>query len=175
MKKKRVLILGAAGRDFHNFNVVYRDNEEYEVTGFTATQIPNIEDRLYPVELAGGLYPGGIPIYPEEKMVELIQEKKVDMVVFSYSDISYDYIMHKASLAIASGADAYVTGEIGYHDFIEYGSSIMLIDATHRATELPVLKKIENRLKQSNSCKTLHVILDIGKENIITFRYNILQ
>jgi len=86
--KKRVLILGAAGRDFHNFNVYFRNNEEYEVVGFTATQIPDIEGRLYPPSLAGKLYKKGIPIYDEKDMAKIIKEKKVDLVVFSYYDVS---------------------------------------------------------------------------------------
>jgi predicted GTPase len=87
MKKDRVLIMGAAGRDFHNFNVYFRGNEAYEVVAFTATQIPNIEGRIYPSELAGPGYPDGIPIYPESKLTELIKELNVDQVVFGYSDV----------------------------------------------------------------------------------------
>ncbi len=110
MAKRRVLILGAAGRDFHNFNTFFRDNEEYEVVGFTATQIPDIEGRKYPPELAGKLYPEGIPIYAEADMEKLIKEKKVDIVVFAYSDVSHEYVMHRASSAIASGADFWLLG-----------------------------------------------------------------
>ncbi|MGC8565581.1 MAG: cyclic 2,3-diphosphoglycerate synthase [Thermoplasmata archaeon] len=102
---KNVIIMGAAGRDFHNFNVYYRDNPDYRVVAFTATQIPNIENRKYPKELAGKLYPDGIPIYPEEELPELIKKLKADEVVFSYSDVSHEYVMHKASIAIANGAD----------------------------------------------------------------------
>jgi len=103
--KKKVIIMGAAGRDFHNFNVVYRDNEEYEVVAFTATQIPNIEGRKYPPELAGKLYPDGIPIYSEDEIDKIIKEKDVDEVVFSYSDVSYNYIMHKSAIVNKAGAD----------------------------------------------------------------------
>ncbi len=110
MAKKRVLILGAAGRDFHNFNTYFRDNEEYEVVGFTATQIPDIDGRKYPPELAGKLYPDGIPIYAEDDMEKLIEEKKVDVVVFAYSDVSHEYVMHRASRAIAKGADFWLMG-----------------------------------------------------------------
>ncbi len=102
--------MGAGGRDFHNFNVVFRDNPDYEVVGFTATQIPYIEDRIYPPELAGKLYPEGIPIYPEEKLEELIKEKDVDLVVFSYSDVSHTYVMNRGSRANASGADFILLG-----------------------------------------------------------------
>ena len=94
---KRVLIMGAAGRDFHNFNVVFRDDREVEVVAFTATQIPFIDERRYPAELAGPGYPLGIPIYPEERLEELIRDLKVDEVVFSYSDVSHEYVMHRAS------------------------------------------------------------------------------
>jgi predicted GTPase len=108
--KKRVLIMGAAGRDFHNFNTLYRDNENYEVVAFTEAQIPNIEDRKYPASLAGILYPEGIPIYDEEDLEQLIFEMKVDDVVFSYSDVSYDYIMHKSALVNAAGANFVLLG-----------------------------------------------------------------
>ncbi len=110
MSQTRVLIMGAAGRDFHNFNVYFRDNPDYEVVAFTATQIPNIEGRLYPPELAGKLYPEGIRIYPESDLVKLIRDKKVDQVVFAYSDISHEAVMHKASTAIAAGADFRLMG-----------------------------------------------------------------
>ena len=108
--KTRVLIMGAAGRDFHNFNVHFRDNEDYEVVAFTATQIPNIEGRVYPAELAGKLYPKGISIYPESDLVKLIHELKVDQVVFAYSDVSHETVMHKASTALAAGADFRLMG-----------------------------------------------------------------
>jgi predicted GTPase len=104
MKPIKTIIMGAAGRDFHNFNVVYRHNEQYEVVAFTATQIPDIEGRNYPPALAGELYPDGIPIYDENELERLIQEHHVQEVVFSYSDISYDYVMHKAARVLALGA-----------------------------------------------------------------------
>lgn len=106
----RVLIMGAAGRDFHNFNVFFRNNPDYEVVAFTATQIPNIEGRIYPQELAGGQYPAGIPIYPENDLIKLIQELKVDQVIFSYSDVPHIYVMHKASMVLAAGADFTLLG-----------------------------------------------------------------
>jgi len=105
MKRKQVVIMGAAGRDFHNFNVIFRDNRDYNVVAFTATQIPNIEGRVYPPELAGSLYPKGIPIFPESELVDIIKKKKIDQVVFAYSDVPHTYVMHKASLCIANGAD----------------------------------------------------------------------
>ncbi len=110
MKKKSVIIMGAAGRDFHNFNVCFKDNENYEVVAFTATQIPNIADRKYPSELAGKLYPEGIAIYDEKELIGLIKEYKVDDVVFSYSDVPYEYVMHKASEVQAAGASFVIMG-----------------------------------------------------------------
>jgi len=109
-KRRRIIIMGAAGRDFHNFNVFFRDNENYEVVAFTATQIPNIEGRVYPPELAGKLYPNGIPIYPEEELPELIKKYNVDAVVFAYSDVSHEYVMHRASIVNAAGADFWLMG-----------------------------------------------------------------
>ncbi|MBU0519039.1 cyclic 2,3-diphosphoglycerate synthase [bacterium] len=105
MTKKRVVIMGAAGRDFHNFNVLYRDNEGYEVVAFTATQIPDIDGRKYPAELAGKLYPDGIPIHAESELQRLIKELKVDQVDFSYSDVPHEYVMHRASEVITTGAE----------------------------------------------------------------------
>ncbi len=110
MAKRKVIIMGAAGRDFHNFNTCFRDNEDYEVVAFTATQIPNIDDRKYPAELAGKLYPNGIVIEPEEKLVELIKKHEADEVVFSYSDITHEYVMHQASIVNAAGADFRLIG-----------------------------------------------------------------
>jgi len=105
MKTKKVLILGAAGRDFHNFNVVFRGNADYSVVGFTATQIPGIANRRYPTELAGPLYPAGIPIFEEKDLERLVAEHEVDAVVFSYSDISHANLMHLASRVVATRAD----------------------------------------------------------------------
>jgi predicted GTPase len=102
---KNILILGAAGRDFHNFNSVFRNRPEFRVVGFTAAQIPGIANRRYPAALAGPSYPGGVPIFPENKLEELIAEHRVDAVVFSYSDVSYQNLMHLASRAVAAGAD----------------------------------------------------------------------
>jgi predicted GTPase len=107
---EKVIIMGAAGRDFHNFNVYFRENPRYRVIAFTATQIPDIEGRLYPSELAGTLYPEGVPIYPEEELAHLIGQYKVDLVAFSYSDIPHVDVMHKASTAMAGGADFILIG-----------------------------------------------------------------
>jgi predicted GTPase len=110
MSAIRTLIMGAAGRDFHNFNVFYRDNPDYAVVAFTATQIPDIEGRTYPTELAGKLYPKGIPIYPESDLLKLISEHQVEQVVFAYSDIPHQVVMHKASAVLAAGADFRLMG-----------------------------------------------------------------
>jgi predicted GTPase len=107
---RRVLIMGAAGRDFHNFNVVYRDSPDHEVVAFTATQIPFIDDRTYPAGLAGSRYPDGIPIHDESELTRLIREERVDDVVFAYSDVGHEYVMHKASEVLAAGADFQLLG-----------------------------------------------------------------
>jgi len=110
MNKINILIMGAAGRDFHNFNVYFRNNPNYEVVAFTATQIPDIAGRKYPVELSGPLYPKGIPIYPEEELPTLIKEKQIDQVILAYSDLPHQYVMDKASIVLASGADFRLMG-----------------------------------------------------------------
>ena len=110
MDRMRIIIMGAAGRDFHNFNTYFRDNPVYEVVAFTATQIPNIEGRKYPRELSGYLYPDGIPIYPENELAELIRKEGVEQVVFAYSDISHMDVMHKASLVLSTCADFRLMG-----------------------------------------------------------------
>lgn len=107
---EKTIIMGAAGRDFHNFNVYFRDNERYNVIGFTATQIPDIEGRQYPAALAGALYPNGIPIYSDDALADLIQDNAVDLVVFSYSDVPHTKVMHKASVVTAAGADFIILG-----------------------------------------------------------------
>src|SRR5215216_3196625 len=108
MARTRVLIVGAAGRDFHNFNLVYRGREEYDVVAFTATQIPNIDGRRYPAELAGSLYPDGIPILPEKALEELVREHEIDSVVFAYSDVTHEHVMHIGSRALAAGASSHL-------------------------------------------------------------------
>jgi predicted GTPase len=110
MPKDKVVIMGAAGRDFHNFNVYFRDNPAYDVVAFTATQIPNIEGRVYPAVLAGSLYPKGIPIHPESDLPDLIQQHQVNQVIFAYSDVSNETVMHRASVALAAGADFRLMG-----------------------------------------------------------------
>ncbi|MFQ5604384.1 MAG: cyclic 2,3-diphosphoglycerate synthase [bacterium] len=105
MQRRKVIIMGAAGRDFHNFNVRYKENDNYEVTAFTATQIPDIEGRVFPSKLAGELYQDGIPIHHENELTDLITKHRVDEVVFSYSDVSHEYVQHKAAMVQAAGAD----------------------------------------------------------------------
>ena len=109
-RRRRIIIMGAAGRDFHNFNVALRDDPGSEVVCFTATQIPNISGRRYPAELAGRLYPQGIPIHEESRLADLIAQEKADEVIFAYSDVSHEYVMHKASLVNAAGADFRLMG-----------------------------------------------------------------
>ena len=110
MSRTKILIMGAAGRDFHNFNTFYRDNEQYDIVAFTATQIPDIEDRIYPSELAGSLYPNGIPIYDESELLSLISKHNIEEVVFSYSDLSHVDVMHKGAMVNAAGADFKMMG-----------------------------------------------------------------
>lgn len=124
---QRVLIMGAAGRDFHNFNVFFRHNERCQVVAFTATQIPDIEGRLYPAELAGALYPHGIPIFAEADLTHLIREHAVDQVIFAYSDVSHDYVMHRASQVLAAGADFRLMG--GKHTMLSANKPVVAICA----------------------------------------------
>jgi predicted GTPase len=107
---KRIVIMGAAGRDFHNFNLVYREDSATQVVAFTATQIPKIAGRRYPPMLAGDLYPDGIPIVPETELEALCREQKIDQVILAYSDISHARVMHKASIVLAAGADFLMLG-----------------------------------------------------------------
>jgi len=127
MSKVKTIIMGAAGRDFHNFNLIYRDNAAYEVVAFTATQIPDIEGRQYPAELAGKLYPAGIPIYDESELKNLIEDNNIEEVVFSYSDIAHEDVMHKASKVIAWGAHFKILG--GYPTMVRSTKPVIAIGA----------------------------------------------
>ena len=127
MNRTRVLIMGAAGRDFHNFNVIYRNDPQSKVVAFTATQIPNIEGRLYPPELSGELYPDGIPILNEVDLSRLISEFKVDNVVFAYSDVSHEYVMHKASKVLKCGSNFKLLG--GEKTMIKSNKPVIAIGA----------------------------------------------
>jgi len=145
-KRRKIIIMGAAGRDFHNFNMVYRDNTDYEVAAFTATQIPGTEGRRYPKELAGKLYPSGICIYPEEELTELIKRFKVDEVVFAYSDVSHEYVMHKASEVLSAGADFTLIGPT--HTMLESSKPVISVCAVRTgAGKSPATRKIANFLK----------------------------
>lgn len=149
--------MGAAGRDFHNFNVIYRDNELYEVIGFTATQIPNIEGRKYPSELAGKLYPHGIPIYPESELVNLIKKHNVEEVVFAYSDVSFGYVMSKASAVMAAGAHFKVLGA----------------EPTMLKSSAPVIAVVAVRTgsgKSQTSRKVCKLLRDMGKR-VVAIRH----
>lgn len=125
--RKKVIIMGAAGRDFHNFNTYFRDNEEYEVVAFTATQIPDIEGRVYPSELAGKLYPNGIPIEPESKLTEIIKSRDVDEVILAYSDLPHQYVMEKAAIVTSAGADFKLMGP--KHTMIKSSKPVIAICA----------------------------------------------
>ena len=127
MGRTRVLIAGAAGRDFHNFNLVYRDRPEYEVVAFTATQIPNIDGRRYPPELAGSQYPEGIPILPESALEELVREHEIDSVVFAYSDVTHEHVMHVGSRALAAGASYHLIAPA--HTMLESTKPVVAICA----------------------------------------------
>jgi predicted GTPase len=153
MDKIKVLIMGAAGRDFHNFNVVYRDNPRYDVVAFTATQIPYIDDRKYPAALCGKLYPGGIPIYPETDLISLIKKHKVEEVVFSYSDVNFQYVMTKAALVNAAGASFKMLG----------GEQTMV------KSSKPVIAVVANRTgsgKSQTSRKVIEILIALGKKAV---------
>ena len=130
--KRKVIIMGAAGRDFHNFNCHFRDNSNYDVVAFTATQIPNIDGRMYPPALAGKLYPNGISIRDESEIADLIRDHAVDLVVFAYSDVNYDYLMHRAALVNAAGADFMVMGT--RHTQIASSKPVIAVCATRTGT-----------------------------------------
>lgn len=146
--------MGAAGRDFHNFNVFFRNNPEYEVVAFTATQIPNIENRKYPPELAGAKYPNGIDIFPESELSKIIREKNVDLVCFSYSDVSHEYVMHKASQVLAAGAS-----------FLLLGPK----DTMLRSSK-PVISVVASRTgsgKSTTTRKVAKILKSLGKKVVI--------
>ena len=157
MARKNVLIMGAAGRDFHNFNLYYRNNKDYNVVAFTAAQIPNIEGRLYPPELSGELYPNGIKIYDESELVELINKLKVDEVVFCYSDVPFNYVMTKGSIVNAAGASFSMLGTNG----------------TMVKSSKPVVAVIAVRTgagKSQTSRKVVQVLRDHGKK-VVSVRH----
>ena len=151
MKRIKTIILGAAGRDFHNYNTYFRDNENYEIIAFTATQIPDISDRKYPAELAGKLYSEGIQIVPEENVVQLIKENEVEQVILAYSDLSYPYVMHLASVVLAAGADFRILGP----------------DHTMLKSKLPVIAVLAVRTgsgKSQTTRKIGKILRELGKQ-----------
>jgi predicted GTPase len=150
----KVIIMGAAGRDFHNFNTFFRNNKSYKVVAFTATQIPNIEGRVYPASLAGKGYPKGIPIEPENKLTELIKQHEADFVVFSYSDVSHEYVMHKASEAQAAGATFWVMGT--KHTMIESSRPVIAICAVRTGSG-----------KSQTTRKVSQILKDAGKKVVV--------
>ena len=157
MARKNVLIMGAAGRDFHNFNLYYRNNKDYNVVAFTAAQIPNIEGRLYPPELSGELYPNGIKIYDESELVELINKLKVDEVVFCYSDVPFNYVMTKGSIVNAAGASFSMLGTNG--TMIKSSKPVVAVIAVRTGAG-----------KSQTSRKVVQVLRDHGKK-VVSVRH----
>ncbi len=148
MTRTKIIIMGAAGRDFHNFNTFYRDKDDFEVVAFTATQIPNIDGRKYPAELAGKLYPDGINIYPENELADLIKKFQADEVVFSYSDVPYDYVMSHAAMVNAAGADFKLLSP--GHTMIESTKPIVSICAVRTGCgKSQTTRYVSNLLKQA--------------------------
>ncbi|NIN63759.1 MAG: GTPase [Anaerolineae bacterium] len=157
MPRDKVIVMGAAGRDFHNFNVYFRNNDAYEVVAFTAAQIPDIAGRVYPPELAGKSYPQGIPIYAETELVRLIRELEASQVVFAYSDVSHEYVMHKASEIMAAGADLRLLGP----------------DATMLESKRPVVSICAVRTgagKSQTSRRVYDILQEMGKR-VVTVRH----
>lgn len=156
--RERILIAGAAGRDFHDFNAVFRDNESYEVVAFTATQIPNIEGRRYPPALSGRLYKEGVPIYPESQLEELVREQGVNQVVFSYSDVSHEYVMHLASRVLAAGAD-----------FRLIGPDRVMLHAERPVVSVNAVRTGSG--KSQTSRYVVGVLQELGYENVVAVRH----
>lgn len=158
MKRERIIIAGAAGRDFHDFNTVFRGNKAYEVVAFTATQIPNIEGRVYPAALAGADYPEGIPIFPESELEHLIAEHDIDQVVFSYSDVSHEYVMHLASRVTAAGAD-----------FRLLGPKRTMLKATKPVVSICAVRTGSGKSQTSRS--VVAALKRMGFENVVAVRH----
>jgi predicted GTPase len=153
MAKIKIIIMGAAGRDFHNFNVAFRNQPEYEVIAFTATQIPGIDDKLYPADLSGDLYPNGIPIHPEEELTDLIKKHQVNRVIFAYSDVTHETVMHKASTVLAAGADFWLMGP----------------DSTMLKSSKPVISICATRTgcgKSQTTRKVMQILKAAGKQAV---------
>lgn len=154
LKVENVIIMGAAGRDFHNFNIYFKDNERYRVVCFTATQIPEIHGRHYPPELAGKFYPQGIPIYTDENLFELIQKHRVDLVAFSYSDVRHTDVMHQASIVTAAGAD-----------FIIIGASYTMLESVKKVISVCAVRT--GCGKSQTSREVIRVIRKAGKKVVV--------
>jgi predicted GTPase len=146
--RTKVLIMGAAGRDFHNFNTYFRDNEHYEVVAFTATQIPYINDRKYPAELAGSLYPNGIPIHDESELTDLVKKYRPEQVVFAYSDVPYEYLMHRSALVNALGCDFRLMGPD--HTMVKSTKPVIAVCAVRTgAGKSQTTRKIQTMLREA--------------------------
>lgn len=156
--RKRLLIAGAAGRDFHDFNSAFRNNATYEVVAFTATQIPNIEGRQYPAALAGDLYPAGIPIHPEAELEQLIHDKAIDEVVFSYSDVSHEYVMHLASRVLAAGAS-----------FFLLGPNEMMLKSARPVVSINAVRTGSG--KSQTSRYVVNALKELGYERVVAVRH----
>ncbi len=156
--KHRILIAGAAGRDFHDFNTIFRNNDAHEVVAFTATQIPNIESRKYPPNLSGPLYPEGIPIYPENRIEQLIRTLEVDQVTFSYSDVSHEYVMHLASRVLAAGADFRLISP--HQTMLKSSKPIVSVCAVRTGCG-----------KSQTARRIVHVLQEMGYEKVIAVRH----
>ena len=154
---EKVIIMGAAGRDFHNFNVYFRDNRRYRVVCFTATQIPDIDDRLYPPQLAGSLYPDGIPIKSDEKLMALVKDFEVDLVAFSYSDVSHVEVMHKASQVTAAGAD-----------FIIIGAPYTMLESSRKVVSVCAVR---TGCGKSQASRQLAALLKNDGHRVVTVRH----
>jgi predicted GTPase len=154
---EKVIIMGAAGRDFHNFNVYFRDNERYEVVCFTATQIPEIDDRHYPPQLSGALYPKGIPVKSDEALMELVRDYEVDLVAFSYSDVSHNEVMHKASQVTAAGAD-----------FIIIGAPYTMLESTRKVVSVCAVR---TGCGKSQASRQLFKVLTEAGKRVVTVRH----
>jgi predicted GTPase len=157
-KKPRILIAGAAGRDFHDFNTLFRNNEAMEVVAFTATQIPNIEGLKYPPSLSGSLYPEGTPIFPENRLEQLIHELEVDQVTFSYSDVSHEYVMHLASRVLAAGADFHLISP--HHTMLKSSKPVVSVCAVRTGCG-----------KSQTSRRVVQILHELGYEKVIAVRH----
>jgi len=154
---EKVIIMGAAGRDFHNFNVYFRDNDRYRVFCFTATQIPDIDGRQYPPELAGSLYPRGIPIKSDEHLMDLIREQEIDLVAFSYSDVPHTEVMHKASQVTAAGAD-----------FIIIGASYTMLESSKKVVSVGAVR---TGCGKSEASRQIVKILSEAGKKVVSVRH----